>query len=140
MTQITHEPVLVAWQPGRPPVEVQTVDELDGLLDAYDQEARKDGEHWLVHLMAGDGQLRLWLGVGADLVPVGLEDDREGADLPWSLSAGDLPEGEGTWWADDNTESELSPVTLVPVADAREAARLWLTSRERPRNIRWDGD
>ena len=137
MTQITHEPVSVAWRPDRPPVEVGTVDGLDSLLDAYDEEARSGGERWLVHLVAGDGQLRLWLGVGAELVPVGIEDDHAGAEVPWSLSAGDLPEGEGTWWADDNTESELSPTSLVPMADAREAARRWLHTRRSPDNVRW---
>jgi hypothetical protein len=122
----------VEWrEDGR--AEVGSVQELDRLLDDLTQQAKK--EPFMAELISPKG----------DSVAIGL--GRDGSVLSWVQAGGDPPYygSKGNPKASDlvvffyrGAWSEFPGSFVVPIAEAREAMRLFFESGQMPRNVDWE--
>lgn len=132
--------MLVQWD-RHGPTGVDTVEELDALLDRLDAESREQPLLYAVSLWTGPRQpddkgLALTLVVGAETSPV-----------EWTSP--EPPYGRASWNGGTDEDppfvasyggqwSELDAWMPVPIADAREAARRFFTNGGQcPDNLRW---
>ncbi len=130
MSESTFHPI-VADHRNKEVRTVETVEELDEVLDRWDALARHD-EPALVFLDVGDTNNHYYIGLGQDEVPVA---------CGYRHAVGKRPNSdECEEWAFANTWQEVGPDELVPAADAREATRRWARTGERPDNLRWIQD
>ena len=120
-------PVAVGFGKGDDPIMVSNQEELDAALDELDRRAR-EADDVIIALLGTDIETMMTIGVGSNLVPV---------TYGYVRSRGSLPEGEPEEWRFMNTWNEISPTELVPAELAREAARQWLVTGERPDNLVW---
>jgi hypothetical protein len=121
------------------PIDVTDEDQLARELDRIDQESRSAGEPWMVALLDTQGR-ELALGVGADASVMTWTDESD-EQSPYLISHGMSPTGGsddelayyyGAW-------SEFAPTAAVPPEVARQAARDFLLTGERPGDVDWQG-
>lgn len=118
------------------PITVTDADQMARELDRIDRESRAADEPWMVALLDEAGR-ELALGVGADTSVITWTDEAN-KEMPYLISRGasQILGGEnlefyyGQW-------SEFEPSAAVPVAVAREAAREFLRTGERPDTVAW---
>ena len=128
MSEATFHPIVTDFRDTEQ-VTVETIEDLDQVLDRWDSAAR-ESEPTLVLLDVGDINNHFYIGVGDDEVPLA---------CGYSHAVGDHPPGgEPQDWAFSNTWQEVGSEELVPTADAREAARRWARTGTLPDNIRWE--
>jgi Immunity protein Imm1 len=129
----------VGFGNGDPDQIVTTPAELDAALDQLDSEARRDGQRYaFISLDDETGLDMLSIGVGADLVPLSHTDERPDGTKPWDVqSRGDRTASGSSEWGYMNTWNEVPNRLLVPADSAREAARRWFQTGQRPDNITW---
>ncbi|WP_322770697.1 Imm1 family immunity protein [Frankia sp. Cr1] len=125
----------VEWGEGPQRAQIETVDELDVLLDRVEVAAR-DQQRSVLAVIFLDGASFLTVGLGAAESFVGVDDQSTGQ----------------TWWSrgdryqdDDEVEFYLGNQgsyyprwVLIPAPTVREVVREMFTTGRRPDSIRWD--
>ncbi|WP_020576960.1 Imm1 family immunity protein [Actinopolymorpha alba] len=126
------EPVqyLLEYGDGPAQTEVSTVDELDHALDEVNREAEQDQVPYAVYVFtpaAWDGPV-LALGVGRDFSFLNFDN---------AHVVGDLDSDKPTEWWYGNDWGHRPPGRGIPVETAREAAREFVRTGQRPTNVEW---
>lgn len=132
--------MLAQWDRNEPR-EVRTVEELDVLLDELDAESRKQVLPYAVSLWTGphadgDHGYALTFTVGTEISPV----QWTAPGPPYSRDSWNGGTDDDPLFATNygGERSELDAWMPIPIADAREAARRFLTGGGRcPDNITW---
>jgi Immunity protein Imm1 len=128
-------PTKVSWGGGDRDV-VNTVEELDALLDRLDAEARRSGFPLDVQLDAGGGSGWLGIVVGHDRSVLNhVPDD---ANPPYLASSGDEDEDRGFAFRYAGEFSEVHWRHTIPAELAREAARTFLLTGRLDERVNWD--
>jgi hypothetical protein len=130
---MTEDRVFVLTYGESPAYHIRTVEELDAELDrAHAQSANDEwGYLAMIHHYSGEEfPDRLHLGVG-----------RAFSFLEFNAAyvAGDLDEGEKSWWWWSQV-TDHGPGIGIPNEVAREAAREFVRTGERPTNVEWIED
>lgn len=128
MTEPTFHTIVAEYRNGVRKT-IDTIEDLDQILDRWDTEAREAGPT-LVFLDVGDVDNHLYIGVGQDNVPVSC-----GYRHAVALHPSSTEEQE---WAFANTWQKVGPDELVPSTDARESARRWARTGTCPTNLEWE--
>ena len=117
---------------GRRPNEekVRTPDELDAVLDKASTDAAAAGRPSVVYVLTDRGAQAPFLGLGVG---------REFSYLTYGgqHAPGDLDGGVPPAWYTSGARSELPAGRAVQVEAARDAAREFLLTGERPTNVEW---
>ena len=115
---------------------VQAVEELDALLDKLDKEFAAEGKQVLVLVGREGGTAVLGIGMGGSAAMLWWYDEERGEDL---LSRGDLT-SESEPFVKFGYLGDLSGYprwSLIPVAVARDAVRMFAATGELPGNVTW---
>jgi hypothetical protein len=112
--------------------EIRDANALDRTLDAIVRDA---SEPLIVELVSPDGS-RLGIGLGPSS---GVLTFQESADPPYFMSAGDigLPDEDVAFYLHGHW-TEFPGTALVANEHAREAARRFLATGDRPDNVMWE--
>lgn len=130
---MTEDRVFVLSYGMSPAYHIRTVEELDAQLDKAHAESARDkwGYAAVLHIY-GEGLTgtRLQFGVGREFSF--LESDT-------GYVAGDLDKGEKSWWLWSQL-TDIEPGMGIPNEVAREAAREFVRTGQRPTNVEWVED
>ncbi len=125
-----------SWDKGQSAV-IETVAKLDELLDRIDREARDSGLPQNVQLTDGGaaGTLGLVVGTGRSMLNHTPADGRP----PYLASIGEEQDDRPfTFYVAGDHHSESHWRHTIPIATAREAARVFLNDARLDTRVRWD--
>lgn len=114
--------------------DIDSVDRLDAELDRIAHESRAGDLPYLVTLTAPSGR-SLAIGVGADSSVLSWSD--EDAEHPYFTSRGGSTDTEPVGFSYGGEWTEFPPSAAVPVGVARQAAREFVHTGERPGSVDW---
>lgn len=125
----------VEYDADQEPSFVRTADELDQLLNAVTEQAIASGVPTFVEITSGDDRRTLDIGVGAEnhSTLIWYDDDAEEV----LTSSGTLQAPDDAGFDYGGTWTPVHHDAIIPIQDARQAAREFVATGNRPANIGW---